>query len=206
MKTKKDIKKKVAAKVAKGKSKIARKCGKACVAAFALLSLVLAGCQGTSTPSRSQTLHIADSTINIYGSGDGGRTNDVARVELATQAMAIETGGSETQTSSPTQTTDVKPDVNVNYAQGGGIANRAPGGAAGTGGAAGVVEKLLASLTDEGLAALKSAVEGKANGTVALKKKDGTTATAICKDGTCTFADGTTVTAADCAACSEPVK
>lgn len=200
MKTKKDIKKKVAAKVAKGKSKIARKCGKACVAAFALLSLVLTGCMGTTTPSRSQTLTLTECTINIYGSGDG-MTNDVARVEIASQAMSIENSGTESQTSSPTQTTDVKPDINVNYAQGGGITNRGTGGKA-TGGAAGILEKLLGSLTDEGVAVLKSALANKTNGTVTLSKKDGSTVTAECKDGSCTFADGTVVTAADCESCT----
>ena len=195
MKTKKDIKKKVAAKVAKGKSKIARKCGKACVAAFALLSLVLTGCMGTTTPSRSQTLTLTECTINIYGSGDG-TTNDVARVEIASQAMSIENSGTESQTSSPTQTTDVKPDINVNYAQGGGITNRGTGGKA-TGGAAGILE----SLTAEGLAMLKEYVTGKKSGTVTLQKKDGSTVTAECKDGSCTFSDGTTVTAADCENC-----
>lgn len=198
MKTKKDIKKKVAAKVAKGKSKIARKCGKACVAAFALLSL-LAGCMGTTTPSRSQTLTLTECTINIYGSGDG-TTNDVARVDIASQAMSIENSGTETQTATPTQTTDVKPDVNVNYAQGGGITNRGTGG---TAGAAGILEKLLGSLTDEGVAALRSALANKTTGTVTLAKKDGSTVTATCKDGSCTFADGTTVTASDCAACMD---
>lgn len=191
MKTKNDIKKKVAAKVANGKSKIARKCGKACAAAFALLSLVLAGCMGTTTPSRSQTLTLTECTINIYGSGDG-TTNDVARVEIASQAMSIENSGTESQTSSPTQTTDVKPDVNVNYAQGGGITNRGTGGASG---AAGILE----SLTAEGLSALKAAIAKKTTGKITLQKKDGTTVTADCKDGSCTFQDGTIVAASDVA-------
>jgi len=191
MKTKKDIKKKVAAKVANGKSKIARKCGKACAAAFAFLSLVLTGCMGTTTPSRSQTLTLTECTINIYGSGDG-TTNDVARVEIASQAMSIENSGTESQTSSPTQTTDVKPDINVNYAQGGGITNRGTGGASG---AAGILE----SLTAEGLSALKSAIANKTTGNITLKKKDGTTVTADCKDGNCTFEGGATVTEQDVA-------
>ena len=196
MKTKKDIKKKVAAKVARAKAKIARKCGKACVAAFALLSLVLTGCMGTTTPSRSQTLTLTECTINIYGSGDG-TTNDVARVEIASQAMSIENSGTESQTSSPTQTTDVRPDVNLNYAQGGGITNRGAGG----GSVKGVIDKLLDSLTDQGFSALASALATKLEGTVTIPKKDGTTVTATCKDGSCTFSDGTKVTAEDCVNC-----
>ena len=194
MKTKKEIKKKVAVKVAKGKSKIARKCAKAGVL-LAMLSLI--GCMGTSTPSRSQTLNITDSTINIYGSGNG-PTNDVARVEIASQAMSIENSGTETQTATPTQTTDVKPDVNVNYAQGGGITNRGTGGAKASG-AAGILE----SLTAEGLATLKDYLTGKKSGTLTLRKKDGTTVPAECRDGSCTLSDGTTVTAEDCGACAD---
>ena len=125
----KNIKSKVAAKIAKGKAKVARKCGKAAKACTVVLcggvlATGLSGCQGLTSPSRSQTLTIHDSTINIYGSGNG-PTNDVARVEIASQAMQIETGGSETQTATPTQTTDVKPDIDVNLTKGGGAANAA---------------------------------------------------------------------------------
>lgn len=189
---------KTAAKVARAKAKIARK-AKGCavvLAAFAL-SFALTGCMGTQTPSRSQTLTIHDCTINIRGCGT--ETNDVPRIEIATQAMSIENSGTESLTSSPTQTTDVKPDVNVNYAQGGGITNRGAGG----GSAKGVIDKLLDSLTDEGVAALKSALANKTNGTVTLQKKDGSTVTADCKDGSCTFSDGTVVTASDCDSCTD---
>lgn len=111
----KNIKAKVAAKVAKGKAKVASKCGKgkAC-AAFALafgVAAALAGCQGLTSPSRSQSLTISDCTINIYGGGE--KTNEVACVEIASQAMSIENSGSESQTATPTQTTDVKPDIDV---------------------------------------------------------------------------------------------
>lgn len=119
MKNLKDkIKGKVAAKIAKGKAKIAAKCGgkpaRACAAlalACASLAALLAGC-GTVTPSRSQSLAISDCTINIYGSGKG-TTNDVARVEIASQAMQVETSGTETQTATPQYTTDVRPDIDV---------------------------------------------------------------------------------------------
>ena len=187
---------KTAAKVARAKAKIARK-AKGCavvLAAFAL-SFALTGCMGTQTPSRSQTLTIHDCTINIRGCGT--ETNDVPRIEMATQAMSIENSGTESLTSSPTQTTDVKPDVNVNYAQGGGITNRGAGG----GSAKGVIDKLLDSLTDQGFSALASALATKLEGTVTIPKKDGTTVTATCKGGSCTFPDGTKVTAEDCVDC-----
>ena len=113
----KNIKSKVAAKVAKGKEKVAAKCAggkctKACAALAAVAALALAGC-GTTTPSRSQTLTFDDCTFNIYGGGEGPKTNDVARVEIGSQAMAIETSGTETQTATPSYTTDVKPDIDV---------------------------------------------------------------------------------------------
>ena len=150
----KNIKAKVAAKVAKGKAKVAAKVAKGnaktaakvnakckggkctpcadgdcsdgscspcsggkckpCAIALALvLAATLCGC-GTTTPSRSQTLTMKDCIVNIYGSGDG-TTNDVARVEIASQAMSIENSGTETQTATPSYTTDVKPDIDLNY-------------------------------------------------------------------------------------------
>lgn len=166
---------KTAAKVARAKAKIARKCGKACVAAFALLSLVLTGCMGTTTPSRSQTLTLTECTINIYGSGDG-TTNDVARVEIASQAMSIENSGTESLTSSPTQTTDVKPDIDVRY-------NDAIAGAS-------VASKgVLGMLTDAGKEAVLELMASKKSGTVKVEKTDGTTATVKCDGGQCSFCE-----------------
>ena len=118
---------KTASKIAKGKVKVAAKTGnckggkccdggkcKTCAVALALIvAATLCGC-GTVTPSRSQTLTLKDCTINIYGSGNG-TTNDVARVDIASQAMSIENSGTETQTATPQYTTDVKPDVDLNY-------------------------------------------------------------------------------------------
>lgn len=103
----------------KAKAKVAAKCGrktKKAVAALAALTILAIGCQ--QVPSRSQTLTIRDCTVNVYGGSD---TNHVASVEIGTQAMSIENSGTETQ--SPTQTTDVKPDVDVSVgaAKGGGI-------------------------------------------------------------------------------------
>lgn len=89
---------------------------KPCAIALALvIAATLCGCMGTTTPSRSQTLTMRDCTVNIYGSGDLGTTNDVARVDIASQNMMIENSGTESQTATPTQTTDVKPDIDLNY-------------------------------------------------------------------------------------------
>lgn len=200
------IKSKVKAKVAaktggiKGKVKgnVAAKCGrgKTCAAVLmAALCTAMCGCLGTTTPSRSQTQTFDHCTFHIRGGG--AETNELARLEIGTQAMAIETSGTENQTVTPTQTTDVRPDVNLNYAQGGGITNRGTGG---SGGASGILE----SLTAESLSALKDFVVNKKTGNVTLKKKDGSTVTANCVNGDCTFSDGSSVTAEECADCGLP--
>ncbi len=205
-------------KTAAAKRKIARKCkgGKvaAVVAAFALAA-TLCGCSTAESaqPAKANTMsntfddciivvatHCSISNRTVTAEG----TKDAPAVELFTQTQSLEsTGTTDTfgQANTQTPTTDVKPDITANYAQGGGITNRSTGGGSAAG-AAGVVEKLLGSLTDEGLASLKSAIANKLNGTLTLQKKDGTTTTATCADGTCTFADGTKVTAEDCAECS----
>ena len=170
----KSVKKKVETKVAKAKVKIASKCKKAAkvVVAALCLSVLFAGCQGTSTPSRSQNLTIKDCTINVYGCGT--ETNEVARVELATQAMSIENSGTETQTATPTQTTDVKPDIDVRY-------NDAIAGASVA--SKGVIEML----TDAGKEAVLELMASKKSGTVAVTKTDGTAATVKCENGQCEF-------------------
>ena len=164
------------------------------VTACALLALF--GCSTATPASRATTASyditvkvcmdecVKSSTVNVpFTFGDGAL------------ASADSTGSTETQTATPTL--DIKPDVNVNYAQGGGITNRGTGGAKASG-AAGIIE----SLTAEGLAMLKDYVANKKSGTITLAKKDGTTTTAECKDGSCTFSDGTTVTAEDCEDCT----
>ena len=153
---------KAKAKVAKAKAKIARKTKRglaAVVAAFAF-AILATGCASSESaqPAKSQTLtaDFEDCTIIIAGkvslpvagtnqtiTADGG---ELPTLELFTQTQSLESTGS-TDTFSPTATqtptTDVKPDITANYAQGGGITNRGTGGAA-TSGAAGIIEKLAA--------------------------------------------------------------
>lgn len=160
-----------------------------CIASFC-------GCSSAQPASRATTVTY---TFN-FDFGDGAKnTNVTNKMGDGALASADSSGSTETQTATPTL--DIKPDVNVNYAQGGGITNRGTGGAAASG-ASGILEKLLGTLTDESVAALKSALANKTNGTVTLTKKDGSTVTADCKDGSCTFSDGTVVTAEDCASCT----
>lgn len=104
-----NAKAKAKAKCEQAKRKIAAKCKGKCAVVAALLSAVaLFGCN--QVPSRSQTLTMRECTINVYGAMSND-TNRVTAVDIATQAMSIENSGTETFT--PTQTTDVKPDVDV---------------------------------------------------------------------------------------------
>ena len=163
------------------------------VTVCALVALV--GCSTATPASRATTANYEITVkVNVDESAKSTTVNVPFTFGDGALASADSSGSTETQTATPTL--DIKPDVNVNYAQGGGITNRGTGGAKASG-AAGIIE----SLTAEGLAMLKDYVTNKKTGTVTLAKTDGTTVTADCKNGTCTFSDGTTVTAEDCANC-----
>ena len=208
---------KAKAKVAKAKQKIERKAKRgsfaAIVAAFAL-AVLCCGCatSDSAQPAKSQTqnnrfdgcVFVMAARCTVSNGVVAAKGDDAPALEMFTQTQSLESTGSTDSyapTATLTPTTDVKPDLNVNYAQGGGITNRGNGGGAkGSGGVAGILE----TLTDEAIATLKDYVTGKKSGQITLKKKDGSTVTADCKDGTCTFASGETVTAENCAACAEP--
>ena len=113
----KDIKKKVAAKVAKGKAKVKAKCGKCALVAFALLAV--AGCQNPA--QRAQT---AETTQKFYVY-DGATANFTFGSEFVSLAQSNETGGNDAGlTASPT--TDVKPEIAVGV--GGSSAGTGKGG------------------------------------------------------------------------------
>lgn len=118
---------KTAAKVAKGKEKVRRKCGRAAKCAALLLASGLAapfcGCSTTGEqPARSQTQNNSfDGCIFVIAARASSTNGAVSAegdalpsVEWFTQTQANE--GSETisPTASPTNTTDVRPDVDVN--------------------------------------------------------------------------------------------
>ena len=167
------IKRKVAAKVAKGKEKVQVKCGKA-AKAVAVLAVLLAFCGCSTTgeqPARSQTQNneIHDCTFIVAGKAivnPKGSTNELVKaegevlpsVEWFTQTQANE--GSETisPTASPTNTTDIKPDVDVNT----------------TGGrTAGVLETAITA----GASALMNATSSSGSASAA---------SGTCTDGSCT--------------------
>ena len=167
--------------------------------AWLMLCICLAAICGCSTATPASRATTASYEINVKLCLDEGAKGNTVNLPFTfgdgALASADSSGSTETQTATPTL--DIKPDVNVNYAQGGGITNRGTGGAKASG-AAGIIE----SLTAEGLATLKDWITSKKAGTVTLQKKDGSTVTADCKDGACTFSDGTVVTAEDCASCT----
>ncbi len=190
----KAAKDKVKAKAKSVKAKLHSKLKKSVKASVAIMAAILSltlyeGCSTATPASRATT---ATYTFNFDFGEKAKNVSITNKMGDGALASADSSGSTETQTATPTL--DVKPDINVNYAQGGGITNRGTGGASG---AAGILE----SLTAEGLSALKAAISNKTTGKITLQKKDGTTVTADCKDGGCTFSDGTTVTAEDCANC-----
>lgn len=197
---------KAARKTAAAKRKIARKCkgGRvaAIVAAFALAA-TLCGCSTAKSaqPAKANTMsntfddciivvatHCSISNRIVTAEG----TKDAPAVELFTQTQSLEsTGSTDTfgQANTQTPTTDVKPDIDVHYND-----------AVGTGGNA--ASAFLSSLSAESFAALRDYIKSGKSGKVTVTKKDGTTETLDCADGSCTYSGGK-ITAADCDACSE---
>lgn len=142
------VKGKVAAKVAKGKAKVAAKCGKAakCAALVSCLaSLVLAGCQNPAQRSITITTEIYAydrSHINVGGQGDVGSA-----------AQSNETGGNDAgMTASPV--TDVRPDVDVTVP-----VNKANAGTSGAAG--GALENVLSAGADWAAGKIRGSADGK---------------------------------------------
>lgn len=196
---------KAARKTAAAKRKIARKCkgGRvaAIVAAFALAA-ILTGCTtaDSAQPAKSQTqenrfdgctfVMAAKTTISngvIVAEGDA-----APALEMFTLTQSLEsTGSTDTfgQANTQTPTTDIKPDIDVHYND-----------AVGTGGKA--ASDFLSSLSAESFAALRDYIKSGKSGKVTVTKKDGTTETLDCADGSCSYSGGT-ITAADCDACTD---
>lgn len=197
---------KAARKTAAAKRKIARKCkgGRvaAIVAAFALAA-ILTGCTtaNSAQPAKANTMHntfddciivVAThaSVSNRIVTAEG--TKDAPAVELFTQTQSLEsTGSTDTfgQANTQTPTTDIKPDIDLHYND-----------AVGTGGKA--ASDFLSSLSAESFAALRDYIKSGKSGKVTVTKKDGTTETLDCADGSCSYSGGT-ITAEDCDACTD---
>ena len=108
----KDIKSKVAAKIAKGKAKVARKCGKgtkACaIVLMAALCTAMCGCKMGEQPT-AQRAQTANTYVYVY---EGAPANFGS--EFVSLAQANETGGAETMTNAPKNTPTVTTDTASN--------------------------------------------------------------------------------------------
>lgn len=162
--------------------------------AFGILAIgiILAFCisfAGCSTADANPTSRATTATVGDVGheikvvfeeKSHNNSLNITLPITLGDLAFASADSKGSTETSSPTltPTTDIKPDIDVNYAQGGSAGS---GSAPASGGISGLIE----SLTSESAALLKSYMSGKKSGTIELQKKDGSTTTAECSDGSC---------------------
>lgn len=177
----KNIKAKVAAKVAKGKAKVAakakggkacKKCAPAVVVLVAALCMALSGCKMGEQPT-AQRAQTADTKVQflVY---EGGNATFTFGAEFVSLAQANETSGTEAFTSTPTSTptVDVKPDIDVAY-------NDAIAGA--TAASKGVLE----TLTDAGAQAVLRMMANKETGVVTVPTKDGGTMAVKCEGGQC---------------------
>ena len=175
---------KVAAKIAAKKEKIAAKCGKRaakCAVVLIALAFVLSGCATADPSSRSTSGEFGDTEPTVKVVFEKGSSNNTATITMpitlgdAAVASADSSGSTETQTASPTNTTDIKPKTDVNT----------------TGGrSAGVLETAIQAgakwLTSPGESA---------------SCKDGSCSDGSCKDGSCSDGsckDGSCSTCKDC--------
>lgn len=197
---------KAARKTAAAKRKIARKTkgGRnvvvAIVCAFALA--ILAGCatSDSAQPAKSQTqnnrfdgcVFVMATRATVSNGVVRASGEDIQALEMFTQTQSLESTGStenNSQTSTQTPTTDVKPDIDAHYND-----------AVGTGGNA--AASFLSTLTTESFAAVRDYIKNKKSGSVTVTTKDGKTETLNCEGGTCTRSDGTAITEDDCVNCT----
>lgn len=178
---------KTAAKIAKAKAKVARKCKGKCAAIVAAFGLtLLCGCSTSESaqPAKAQTqnntfddcifvvaTHCSVSNRIVTAEG----TKDAPSVELLTQTQSLESNGTESfaQTATQTPTTDVKPDIDVKY-------NDAIAAASSTS------KGILETLTAAGAESVLAMMESKGSGQVTVEKKDGSKAVVTCENGQCT--------------------
>ena len=196
---------KAARKTAAAKRKIARKTkgGRnvvvAIVCAFALA--ILAGCatSDSAQPAKSQTqnnrfdgcVFVMATRATVSNGVVRASGEDIQALEMFTQTQSLESTGStenNSQTSTQTPTTDVKPDIDVHYND-----------AVGTGGYA--VKSFLSTLTTESFKAVRDYIKNRKSGSVTVTTIDGKTETLTCEGGTCTRSDGTAITEDDCDNC-----
>lgn len=211
MKTK-NIKAKVAAKIAKSKAKVAKKCGKrtrkvAALAALFVFVAIMDGCTTSEQPitapsmqaGKSETMHatlnqsqiyvlfgakkiVTGSASNAFEFAESSSVKpEIPDITILGQAQALDSSGSESYSpsnapvNSPTATPSntVSTDITARY-------NDVL--AAATTASKGVLTQIAG-----GLDAVLGLMSSKEEGTVAVKKTDGSTALVECKDGQCSF-------------------
>lgn len=129
---------KVAAKIAQGKAKIAAKvkgkgackggdcddgaccpggkCKPCAIALALILAATMCGCLDTAPASRATSANYRiDITLKVADGARGNTFNLPLTMGDGALASADSEGSTETQTITPTQTTDVKPDIDLNY-------------------------------------------------------------------------------------------
>lgn len=172
----KNIKEKVKAKVAKAKEKVKAKVGKCAKCAVILAALAaVAGCMDTNPASRatSSADKVGDFDFCMEGCSNCHFAVNFTKGDSAL-ASADSSGSTETQTVTPTKTTDIRPQTDVNT----------------TGGrSAGVMESIVGAF-----GTWLATPSGKAAAESAAACPDGKCATGTCADGSCT--DGS---CSDCA-------
>lgn len=112
----KNVKAKVSEKVTKAKAKVKAKVGKtAKVVGLAVVLASLVGCMDTNPASRAtaSTDTIGDIVLKMEGCSNCTYTINFTKGDSAL-ASADSSGNTETQTASPTQSTDVSPKTDVN--------------------------------------------------------------------------------------------
>lgn len=164
----KNIKEKVKAKVAKAKEKVKAKVGKCAKCAVILAALAaVAGCMDTNPASRatSSADKVGDFDFRMEGCSNCHFAVNFTKGDSAL-ASADSSGSTETQTATPTKTTDIRPQTDVNT----------------TGGrSAGVLESMVGAF-----GTWLATPSGKAAAESAAACPDGKCATGTCADGSCT--------------------
>ena len=164
----KNIKEKVKAKVAKAKEKVKAKVGKCAKCAVILAALAaVAGCMDTNPASRatSSADKVGDFDFRMEGCSNCHFAVNFTKGDSAL-ASADSSGSTETQTATPTKTTDIRPQTDVNT----------------TGGrSAGVLESMVGAF-----GTWLATPSGKAAAESAAACPDGKCATGTCTDGSCT--------------------
>lgn len=157
-------KQEIRSKMKEMKARLQRKLKGAVPAAAVVCLMVMAGCQTADPASRSNDASYGDLEPRVTINGSSNYVN--VAITIGDGVLASADGGGDTQSNTPTQTTDTKPEVAVGLG----------GGSAGTGGGS-----PTSGLTDTILNALK----GMGLVTGANEKEVKAAVDAACTDGNC---------------------